>query len=377
MPYGKIKRVKLLQNAGYIEMYNNYMVSLEQIQAALERSQNPNDENTKKLQQQLEQMEQQNLVKPHHRGCGYIDFEKVEEAQMALQSMNNKIISGKSLKVRMGTWRLTGSECEKALKDGYDVGFRLFDSASMYDNEQDIYTGLKKAKIEPSHIIIQSKLLPENHGYESTGRAFEESWKNITKGERPLDVYLIHWPGTNQCGLKKTPSKIRRETWKKMEEVYRQDKVRAIGVSNYEIKHLEEFYLNDQNIDIFPSINQIELHPKLNQKSIVDYCQQRNIIVEAYMPFGEGNLISDKYLKKISESLQKPSHGPVTVPQMLLRYYIQRKIVPLPKSQNIIHLQQNANVFNFELDENEMEILNRFQSEHGTQRFDWDPSRVN
>lgn len=244
----------------------------------------------------------------------------------------------------LGVYKATeGNEVENAVKAALKHGYRSIDTAQFYANERGVGKALKESGVLREEVFITTKVWNDSQGYESTLRAFEESREKL--GLDYLDLYLIHWPMTGKY----------KETWKALEHLYREEKVRAIGVSNFQIYHLEDLLAD---CEIKPMVNQIELHPKLTQRELLAFCEQHDIQVEAWSPLMRGNFFDHPTLTALSEKYNK------TVAQIILRWDIQQKIVTIPKSVNEERIQANADIFDFELTEQEIEDIAAMNENH-------------
>lgn len=236
----------------------------------------------------------------------------------------------------LGTWMLKGQAGYKAVSWAIEEGYRLIDTAALYGNEREIGKAVLNSQIPREKLFITSKVWNSDQGYEKTLNAFEKSLKRLNMNY--LDLYLIHWP----------VSGLRIETWKALEKIYQEGRVRAIGISNFTIRHLEEL-LN--NATITPMVNQVEFSPFLYQRELLEFCQSKDIRMEAYAPLTRGTQFKNPILKDISLKHNK------TVAQILIRWGLQHEIIEIPKSGDRQHLKENANVFDFELDSFEMKKL--------------------
>jgi len=240
----------------------------------------------------------------------------------------------------LGTWMLKGQEANKAISWAMEEGYRLIDTATLYGNEREIGKAITNSRIPRGDLFITSKVWNSDQGYEKTLNAFEKSLKRLNMTY--LDLYLIHWP----------VSGLRIETWKALEKIYQEGRARAIGISNFTIRHIEEFL---ENITISPMVNQVEFSPFLYQKELLEFCLSRDIRLEAYAPLTRGTQFKNPLLNSISLKHNK------TVAQILIRWGLQHGIIEIPKSSDKQHLKENANVFDFELDSidmNQLDALN-------------------
>ncbi|MEL3962806.1 aldo/keto reductase [Lysinibacillus endophyticus] len=233
-----------------------------------------------------------------------------------------------------------GPELVNAVKTAIKHGYRSIDTAAIYQNEQGvgkgIEEGLKEAGISREQLFVTSKVWNTDLGYESTIAAYEESLKRLNLDY--LDLYLIHWPVEGKY----------KEAWRAMETLYKEGKVKAIGVSNFQIHHLEDLF---QDAEIKPMINQVEYHPKLTQKELHAFCKEHNIQLEAWSPLMQGHLLENETLKEIANKYNK------TVAQIILRWDLQNGVVTIPKSTKEHRIVENATIFDFELTNEDMTII--------------------
>ncbi len=236
----------------------------------------------------------------------------------------------------LGTWALRGQECIQGVTWAIEMGYRLIDTAALYGNEREIGEAIEDSKISREDLFITSKVWNSDQGYDNTFKAFDKSLKKLKLSY--LDLYLIHWP----------ISGLRNDTWKALEKIYESGQARAIGVSNFTIKHIDELL---SKTSITPMINQVEFSPFLYQKRLLEYCNSKNIQLEAYSPLTRGRKFNDSTLKSISLKYNK------SVPQILIRWGLQHKIVEIPKSGNKQHLKDNADVFDFRINTSDMDQI--------------------
>ncbi|KAL1735512.1 NADP-dependent oxidoreductase domain-containing protein [Schizophyllum commune] len=222
----------------------------------------------------------------------------------------------------------------EALKAGY----RHIDSAQVYKNEADVAEAVRESGIDRGSVFVTTKIVSKNHGYESTLKGVDESLAKMKFDY--IDLFLIHDP---LSGKEK-----RLQTYKALLEARAAGKIRTVGVSNYGVKHLEE--IRAANYEL-PSVNQIELHPLCQQKEIVEYCNQNNIVVQAYCPIIRGQMDN----AVIQSVAKKHARDPA---QILIRWSLQRGFVPLPKSETPSRIHSNAQVYDFELSDEDVAQLN-------------------
>ncbi|MFE4427220.1 aldo/keto reductase [Peribacillus butanolivorans] len=245
-----------------------------------------------------------------------------------------------------------GSETVESVKKAIEVGYRSIDTAAVYENEEGVGQAIRESGISREELFITSKVWNTDQGYETTLQAFDDSLKRL--GLEYLDLYLIHWPGKDKY----------LETWKALEKLYNEGKVKSIGVSNFHVHHLEKLL---ENSEIKPVVNQIELHPLLTQVEIRDYCEKHDIKVEAWSPLGRGSLIEEPTINHIAKK-----HGKSSA-QVLIRWHLQHEIVVIPKSITPSRIEENAQVFDFSLSLNEM---NQIDALNKNERFGSNPDEI-
>ncbi len=247
--------------------------------------------------------------------------------------------------IGFGSWQSPeGSLTEAAIKTALECGFRHIDAAAIYGNEVSVGNGIKASHVKREDIFITSKVWNSEHGYETTLAAFEKTINDLQVDY--LDLYLIHWPNPKQfrdCYVEKNI-----ETWKAFEKLYKEGKVRAIGVSNFFPYHIEEIL---PSISIAPMVNQIEYHPSSLKAETIAYCRKNNILVEGYSPMANGKVFAVKELNDIASKYHK------TVSQVVLRWCMQNDVVPLSKSITPERIKENFDVFDFELAQEDMRTI--------------------
>lgn len=229
-----------------------------------------------------------------------------------------------------------GQEVIDAVKAAIRNGYISIDTAAIYQNEEGVGQGIRESGVPRDELFITSKVWNTDQGYESTLKAFDTSLDKL--GLDYLDLYLIHWPGKNKY----------KDTWRALEKLYKDGRVRAIGVSNFHIHHLEDL-LSD--CEIKPMVNQVEYHPHLTQEELLSFCQKEGIQLEAWSPLKKGQLLADPLITEIAEKHQK------TPAQVILRWDLQNKVITIPKSIKEHRIIENANVFDFELSHEDMERI--------------------
>lgn len=238
----------------------------------------------------------------------------------------------------LGVWQMSeGDEVEKAVLAALEAGYRLIDTAAVYGNEAGVGEAIRKSGIPRDEIFITTKLWNSDQGKEHTRKAFDESLRKL--GVDYVDLYLIHWP---------VPAKgLYVETWKELEKIYAEGKAKAIGVSNFQLEHLDTLLAT---AEVTPAVNQIELHPRFPQAELRDYCANKGIHIESWSPIGgsRGNLLDDPLLKRIGDAYGK------TPAQVVIRWHLQHGLIVIPKSSNPDRIRQNIDVFDFELNDEDM-----------------------
>ncbi|CAH0151055.1 aldo/keto reductase [Peribacillus simplex] len=240
-----------------------------------------------------------------------------------------------------------GPELVNAVKVAIKHGYRSIDTAAIYENEegvgQGIREGLKEAGISREDLFVTSKVWNADLGYESAIAAYEKSLKKL--GLEYLDLYLIHWPVEGKY----------KEAWRALETLYKEGKVKAIGVSNFQIHHLTDLM---EDAEVKPMVNQVECHPRLTQKEVQAFCKEQGIQLEAWSPLMQGELLDNDVLQAIATK-----HGK-SVAQVILRWDIQNGIVTIPKSTKEHRIVENSSIFDFELTEEEMNQIDGLNQNH-------------
>jgi 2,5-diketo-D-gluconate reductase A len=228
-------------------------------------------------------------------------------------------------------------ECERSVFDALQAGYRLIDTAASYENEEAVGKAIKRSGLTRDEIFVTTKLWVQDAGYESAKRAFERSLKRLQLDY--LDLYLIHQPYGDVYG-----------SWRAMEELNREGGIRAIGVSNFQPDRLMDLMVHNE---VVPAVNQIETHPFNQQIETQKFLQENNVQIESWGPFAEGknNIFDNELLRSIAEKHKK------TVAQVILRWLTQRGVVVIPKSVRQERIIENFNVFDFELDAEDMAAI--------------------
>src|SRR3954469_6705916 len=232
-----------------------------------------------------------------------------------------------------------GEEVVQSVKTALEVGYRSIDTAAIYGNEEGVGKAIAESNVPREELFVTTKLWNGDQGYESALTAFETSMDKL--GLDYLDLYLIHWP---------VPSKgLYLETWKALEKLYKDGRVRAIGVSNFNVNHLEDLLAN---CEIKPMVNQVEYHPVFNQTELHDFCKKNEIQLEAWSPLMQGGLLEEPVLVEIANKYNK------STAQVIIRWDIQTGVVTIPKSVKPHRIAENADIFDFELSQEDMDKIN-------------------
>lgn len=253
-------------------------------------------------------------------------------------TLNNNI---KMPELGYGVFRVDdGLELTRAVQTAIKMGYRSIDTAAIYGNEQSVGKGINKAIeaeiVTRGELFVTSKVWNNGLSFDETIAAYEESLEKM--GLDYLDLYLIHWPGKDKY----------MESWKALESLYKDGRIKAIGVSNFQVHHLEHLL---EGAEITPVINQIEFHPKLIQTGVRDFCRKHNIQVEAWSPLMNAELLSNEIIKGIAQS-----HGKSTA-QVILRWDLQHGVITIPKSMTESRIQENISIYDFELTSEQMDQL--------------------
>ncbi|NMR34618.1 aldo/keto reductase [Chryseobacterium aquaticum] len=250
-----------------------------------------------------------------------------------------------------GVWQMENlQECEDAVVKAIHTGYRMIDTASIYMNETAVGTAIKNSGVDREDLFITSKLWVQDHGYDKAKSAFQRTLDRLQLDY--LDMYLLHWPFGDFLGA-----------WKALEELYHEGKIKAIGVCNFTVEKLEELKANST---VIPVVNQIELHPLFQQNELQVYNRENKIVTQPWSPLGNGNadLLNNSDLKTIADNYGK------TVAQVILRWHLQEGFCVIPKSVTPSRIEVNFNVFDFELSEDEMNVV---RSLNTNKRLFFDP----
>jgi diketogulonate reductase-like aldo/keto reductase len=243
---------------------------------------------------------------------------------LASKTLNNGV---KIPMLGLGVYK-SASRTKDAVRWALEAGYRHIDTAMMYNNEADVAAGIRESGVNRKDIFLTTKLWNDDMRQGKQREAFEKSLELL--GTDYVDLYLIHWPVKD----------VYNESWRIMEELYKQGRARAIGVSNFQRYHLDDLL---SNAEVVPAVNQIECHPYLTQQPLLDYCSDKGIAIQAWSPLSRGLLFSDPTIVSLAEKYGK------TAAQLIIRWHLQRDTIVFPKSIHKDRIIENANVFDFEI----------------------------
>ena len=264
--------------------------------------------------------------------------------------------------IRFGTWQTPDGDIAKhAVEVALNAGYRHIDTAAAYGNEKSVGQAIKNSGLNRHDLFITTKLWNADHGYQSTKAAIDRSLQNLKVDY--LDLYLIHWP--NPVAMRDHWAEANAESWRAMEEAVQDGKIRSIGVSNFRKRHLDELL---KTAEIKPAVNQIMLNPSDLQPDVVKVNNELGLLSEAYSPLGTGGLLGNETVKEIASEVGK------SPAQVLIRWSLEHGFLPLPKSVHDKYIQANVEVFDFNLNSEQM---NRLDNLHGVSGLATDPDTAN
>lgn len=250
--------------------------------------------------------------------------------------------------VGFGTWQTPDGETAVAsVKKAIEAGYRHIDTAAVYGNEESVGKAIRESGVTREDLFITSKVWNTERGYESTLKAFDVTMEKL--GLDYLDLYLIHWPASSSQFDNWV--ELNKETWRAMVELYQAGRIRAIGVSNFLVHHLEPL----MDAEVKPMVNQIEFHPGQMQEETVRFCKENGILIEAWSPLGTGRMLTNETLMAIAKEYDK------SVAQLCVRWCLQNEVLPLPKSVTPSRIEENLNVFDFTIKDEDMETINAME----------------
>jgi diketogulonate reductase-like aldo/keto reductase len=240
----------------------------------------------------------------------------------------------------LGVWRVKdGQEVIDSVSHALQRGYRLIDTAAMYGNERGVGQAIQESAVAREEVFVTTKLWNDSHDYDTALRAFDSSLDKL--GLDYLDLYLVHWPVPAQAKFT--------EAWRALERLYDDKRVRAIGVCNFKPPHLEQLL---SSANIVPAVNQVELHPRLQQHEIREFCKQYDIAIESWSPLMRGGeLLANEGLQQIAAKYEK------STAQVILRWHIDSGFIVIPKSSHAKRIDENYDIFDFELDDHDMAVI--------------------
>lgn len=247
--------------------------------------------------------------------------------------------------IGFGTWQTQdGDIAVSSVLSAIEASYRHIDTAQMYGNEASVGEAVRKSGVDRKDLFITSKLANSEHGYEKTLAAFEETMSKLKMDY--LDLYLIHWP--NPIAFRDNWQQVNAETWRAFEELYKAGRIRSIGISNFRRHHIEELL---KTAEVVPMVNQIRLCPGETQDELVEYCRGKGMILEAYSPLGVGRIFEVPEMQALAKKYDR------SIAQICIRWSLQRGYLPLPKSVTAERIKENAQVFDFELDAADVQLI--------------------
>lgn len=240
-----------------------------------------------------------------------------------------------------GTYKAAAAEGAQVIRMAIEAGYRCFDTASFYGTETYLAEAVRESTIPREEFFLASKVWKAEMGYEETKAAFQRTLEKLKTDY--LDLYLIHWP-LPTVG-EKNWKQLDVDTWRAMEELYRQGKIRAIGFSNFLPHHIENIL---EHCTVPPMVNQLEFHPGYTQEAAVRYCKEHQIQVQAWSPIGRTRVLGESLILELAEKYN------VSPAQICLRFALQKEIIPLPKSSSMSRMKENQDIFSFEITQEDM-----------------------
>lgn len=243
--------------------------------------------------------------------------------------------------VAFGTYKAADGKSADVIRTAIEAGYRYFDTASFYGTETYLADAVRESGISRDEIFIASKLWKTEMGYDNVKKAFERTLENLETDY--LDLYLIHWP-LPESGYKEW-KQLDKETWRAMEDLYQEGRIRAIGLSNFLPHHIENIL---EDCTVRPAVDQIEYHPGYSQEAAVQYCKERDILVQAWSPIGRQRVLTEPLVQELAKK-----YG-VSPARICLKFAVQRGIIPLPKSSSMERMKENLDLYSFELEQEDI-----------------------
>jgi diketogulonate reductase-like aldo/keto reductase len=243
----------------------------------------------------------------------------------------------------LGVFQVPNEQVAEVVRYGFEAGYRSIDTAAGYRNEEGVGEAIASSGLPRDEVFVTTKLANSDHGYDAALRAFEESLKKLKLDY--VDLYLIHWPLPGQDKYV--------DTWRAFEKLQEDGLARSIGVSNFLIPHLERLF---DETDVPPSVNQIEIHPALQQQELRHFCLDNDIVPEAYSPLAQGEVLREPAIQELAAKHRK------TPAQVILRWHIQEGNIVIPKSVTPARIRENIEIFDFELSNEDMRVFERLDT---------------
>ncbi|SOC40053.1 aldo/keto reductase [Ureibacillus acetophenoni] len=246
----------------------------------------------------------------------------------------------------LGVYKMTDrEEAIQAMTEALKVGYRAIDTAALYGNETEVGEAIRSSNIPREELFVTTKVWNTDQGYDQTLKAFETSLKKL--GLDYIDLYLTHWPVKEKFV----------DTYRAIERLYDEKLIRVTGVSNHHQHHLEKIFVK---ANVKPMVNQIELHPYLSQKPLLNFCSENNIAVTAWGPLGRGKILEDETISDLAGKYNK------TAAQIILRWHYQNDVITIPKSVTTSRIQENMNIFDFELSQEDVRAIDDLNKDFRT-----------
>ncbi len=267
--------------------------------------------------------------------------------QTMLAIPNIRLNDGNAMpQVGFGVWRVSNDEAKSAVAEAVEAGYRSIDTASIYGNEEGVGEAVRAVSVPREELFVTTKVWNDRQGYDSTLQAFDESLARLKLDY--VDLYLIHWPMAG--------SETYRDTWRALIKLKQDGRARSIGVSNFMVEHLQRV-INETGVT--PAVNQIELHPRFQQKELSAFHTANGIATEAWSPLGQGTILADETMTAIGRKYGK------TPAQVILRWHIDNGFIVIPKSVTPSRIRENVDVFDFSLDADDMRAIEGLDSASG------------
>lgn len=263
-----------------------------------------------------------------------------------------KLLDGRDMPLfGLGVWQASPAETRFSVGTALQEGYRLVDTAKLYGNEAEVGAAVRESGVPREEVWVTTKLWNADHGYDQALRAAAASHKALGLG--PIDLYLIHYPVARK----------RLDSWRALRHLQEEGLVRSIGVSNFTVRHLEELIADS---GVVPTVNQVEFHPFLYQKELLDYCRGKGILLQAYCPLTQGERLDHPAIVSVAKQLDR------TPAQIMLRWGLQHGVSEIPKSVKAHRLHENAQLYGWEIPPDAMRVLDGLNE---NLRTSWDPSR--